>query len=359
MCLSLGALLMAAGLATLCVLALYGSLPLRDALAAGGGVVLLAEACRHEAVPLPSLGGPCPAPPLTAPNTLGQAAAEALAALAAASTPLCRAVCSHLMASLGGSAGAATATALAASACHVLGLVVAGVPEGGPTLVSLGVMGPLAAHIRGAQSATASGTRQRQEDGDAEGREVLQARAVRLLWALCRGGGTGVEAAVAAGAPVALLQRVAGSGSGAGHALGMPSAAVTARVEAAAALHPLVKKCEAAREAALGGGALGLLLGLARECPPGVALWDEALGALAVLAAARGPGRGEALRALRQMLVRGGRHEAAAAATVASRMSCAPAGREALLSEELLEPLVRLLAAGEHGACAVGWGKKV
>ncbi|KAG2496521.1 hypothetical protein HYH03_005345 [Edaphochlamys debaryana] len=323
----------AAGLACLHVMAVYGNQAVRQSLGTCGAVVALVDAVKLEAVPLP---GPLQQPlPLCVPPTLGQAASEAVAALAGSSEALRKDVCLQLCAFLG-----SASVPLASSACHALCALMAEAPAASAVLAEQGALVHLAAHLNrpppapsrdGAQG-TAGGAQ-----GPSES-ETLHQRAVRLLWALCRGGGSAVDAAVAAGVARALLPRLA--------AAAVPD--VSLRVEAAAALAPLLRKCSAAREQVGGAGGLALLLELSRVAPPGAPLWEDALGALAALAALHAPSRAEAARQLKQVLLRGPtRSEVAAAAVVAARMAASPAGREVLMLEDLAEPLVRLIALGD------------
>ncbi|PNH10370.1 hypothetical protein TSOC_002896 [Tetrabaena socialis] len=303
-------------------LSVNGNLPTRMALGSSGAVVSLVDAVRHEGVALPgSLQ-----PPICAPSVLGQAAAEALASLASSSDPLRKDVCMQLSAFL-----ASSSLALAASACHALSLVVAEAPAAGQTLLALPVLTPLVAHIARGPPAKAKG-----ESADLATLELLHTRAVRLLFGLCRGGGGAVDATVAAAGPAVLLQRLTRAPD------------VQRRLEAAAALGPLLRKSAAARDVVAAGGGLDALLELARIAPAGSPQWAEALVPLAALAALHGPSRAEAALALRQMLVRGAtRGEVAAAVLVVARMASSPAGREVVLAEELTPQLVRLLASGD------------
>ncbi|GLC54027.1 hypothetical protein PLESTB_000815900 [Pleodorina starrii] len=335
----------AAGLAALHALAVYGSQAVRTALGAAGGVVCLVDAVKLVGVGLPE--GALQQPPICAePHTLGQAAAEALAAIATASDALRQDVAVQLAAFLGSSS-----PHLAASACQALLALLEAAPAAGAPLVAQGVMPALVARLAPKPLKPSSPYKTAADAPDA-GQEVLQQRAVRLLWALCRGGGAAVDAAVAAGAPAVLLLHVAAA-----------AAPPPLRVEAAAALGPLLKKSAAAREAVADLGGLAAMIQLTRggggvaaaEPPP---LWEEAMGALAALAALHGPSRGDAARALRQMLLRPGTaREAAAAAVVVERLSSAAAGREAVLADELSEPLLAPLPAQSNDPRCAGDGR--
>ncbi|GLI60369.1 hypothetical protein VaNZ11_002494 [Volvox africanus] len=341
----------AAGLACLHALAVYGTQAVRMALGACGAVMALVDAVKLEMEMVPSEQGP-QRPPICEPRTLGQAASEALAALATASEALRQDVVMQLAAFLGSSS-----LHLAASACQALLVLLEVCPMAGPLLLGHGVMNTLVAHfpkqtvpppayafVNDASSmAVPTAYRSRGGGGSisdpAEAAQLLQQRAVRLVWSLCRGGGAAADAAVVAGVAPVLLQRVT-------------SATITSlalRVESAAALAPLLKKSAAVREAAAAGGGLQALLHLAASGASRsdeVTQWDEALGAVAAMAALHAPCRAEAARALRQMLMRGTVREAAAAAVVVERMCSSAAGREAVLAEDMVEPLVRLLSTG-------------
>ncbi|GIL60577.1 hypothetical protein Vafri_15118 [Volvox africanus] len=341
----------AAGLACLHALAVYGTQAVRMALGACGAVMALVDAVKLEMEMVPSEAGP-QHPPICEPQTLGQAASEALAALATASEALRQDVVMQLAAFLGSSS-----LHLAASACQALLVLLEVCPMAGPLLLGHGVMNTLVAHfpkqtasppayasVHDAASMAVPAAYRSQGEGvsisdPAEAAQLLQQRAVRLMWGLCRGGGAAAEAAVVAGVGSVLLQR----------ATSMIVTSLALRVESAAALAPLLKKSPAAREAAAAAGGLQALLHLAAsgasrsdEMP----LWDEALGAVAAMAALHLPCRAEATRALRQMLMRGTVREAAAAAVVVERMCSSAAGREAVLAEDMVEPLVRLLSTG-------------
>ncbi|KAG2424624.1 hypothetical protein HXX76_014349 [Chlamydomonas incerta] len=339
-----------AGVACLHALAVYGSASTRAALGAAGCVPALVDAVKLEAKALPE---PALAPPICSPHTVGHAASEALAALAG-SDKMRRDICVQLCAFAGSSS-----LGLAAAACGALLLLLAEVPAAGPILAEVGVMEPLvgqlarspgpstkagrdpyrmsvALHGGVGSAASSSNSHGTGTVGGEDVLELVQQRAVRLLWALCRGGGSAVDAAVAARAASPLLQRLS------------PALDVTLRVEAAAALGPLVRKSAAARDEVVAHGGLALLLELARGAPTNVPLWEDACAALAALVAMHAPTRAEATRVLRQMLVRGPtRSEVAAAAVVVARMATGPAGREAALAEDVVEPLVRLLGLGD------------
>ncbi|GFR48150.1 hypothetical protein Agub_g9983, partial [Astrephomene gubernaculifera] len=276
----------AAGLACLHGLCVYGSQGVREVLGGRGAVVDLVDAVKLEGVALPD----CLQPPLCEPNCSSRAAAEALAALASASEALRRDVGMQLCALLRSSN-----TALAASACNALKTLSEELPAATSTLTTQGIMPPLVSHIACKPASTPASQPQRASQHSDQGGAAqggLQQRAVQLLWVLCRGGGEAVDAAVAAGAAEALLQRLGSVQE------------VSARVAAAAALGPLLKKSAAARDAVSSQGGLGVLLELPRQASVGMPLCEEALGALAVLAALHAPCRVEAARALRQMLVR-------------------------------------------------------
>lgn len=394
-------------MAVLHALTVYGSTSTRAALGAAGGVPALVDAVKLEAKPLPE---PALAPPICSPHTVrrthsfilpsthqlaryveplavaqacllcgvpaglqvGHAASEALAALAG-SDKMRRDICVQLCAFAGSSS-----LGLAAAACGALLLLLAEVPAAGPILAEMGVMEPLVEQLSRSPDASAKGGRDpyrmsvalqggavrgagggagsstvssnsnsSQGAGGEDVLELVQQRAVRLLWALCRGGGSAVDAAVAARAALPLLKRVG------------PALDVALRVEAAAALGTLVRKSASARDEVVANGGLALLLDLARGAPTTVPLWEDGCAALAALVAMHAPTRTEAMRVLRQMLVRGPtRSEVAAAAVVVARMATGPAGREAALAEDVVEPLVRLLGLGEWvrglGLCECG-----
>ncbi|KAG2432748.1 hypothetical protein HYH02_012882 [Chlamydomonas schloesseri] len=357
------------GVACLHALAVYGSASTRAALGGAGGVPALVDAVKLEAKPLPE---PALVPPICSPHTVGHAASEALAALAG-SDRMRRDICVQLCAFAGSSS-----LGLAAAAVGALLQLLAEVPAAGPILAEVGVMQPLveqlarspdasssgcsavgggggggirggrdpyrmsvalqggaAGGVGGASSHSSSGHGAKSSAEDVL--ELVQQRAVRLLWALCRGGGSAVDAAVAARAALPLLQRV-----------GSPALDVTLRVEAAAALGPLVRKSGGIRDEVVANGGLAQLLELARSAPTALPLWEDACAALAALVAMHGPTRAEATRVLRQMLVRGPtRSEVAAAAVVVARMATSAAGREVALAEDVVEPLVRLLGLGD------------
>ncbi|GIM16105.1 hypothetical protein Vretimale_18763 [Volvox reticuliferus] len=340
----------AAGLACLHVLAMYGNQAVRKALGACGTVMALVDAVKLDGELVPSESGP-QHPPICEPQTLGQAASEALAALATASDALRQDIVMQLAAFLGSSS-----LHLAASACQALLVLLEVCPMAGPLLLGHGALNTLVAHfpkktapsppyasVHNTASMAMPAYRSTEERGSirdpAEVAQLLQQRAVRLVWVLCRGGGAAAEAAVVAGVAPVLLQRAT---SAAGTSLAL-------RVESAAALAPLLRKSAAAREAATASGGLQALLHLAAESASRsdeMPLWEEALGAVAAVAALHAPCRVEATRALRQMLMRGTVREVAAAAVIVERMCSSAAGREAVLAEDLVDPLVRLLSTG-------------
>lgn len=334
----------AARAAAICVahvMCVHGGGRARDALVQRHDIILhLVDASKLEGAPLPQLALQ---PPPCTPATLGQAAAEALAALAADRDAWRRQVFAQV-----GPFLESSSTALASSACHVLAAAVGDSAAGAEALCEAGAVGPLVGLIQRAASGSGHGTpgskqaqgtaadAAAQSQGQQQQHEALAGRAVQLLLVLCRGGGAAATAAVDARGVPALLQLVAAA----------PGRPADLRVTAAAALGHLLRKSDGARDQAMAAGGLPLLLELARSAPADTPLWEDAMGALAAQAGLHAPSHAAAAQALRQMLVRGGRGEAAAAALVVARMTTGAAGREAALGEELVEPLVRLLAAG-------------
>lgn len=98
--------------------------------------------------------------------------------------------------------------------------------------------------------------------------------------------------------------------------------------------------------------ALHFLLELSRSAPPTAYGWDDALTALAVMAANHELSRGDTSRALRASLLRGTAAEMAGAAFVCVRLSHSAKGREILFSDDLVDPLVKVLTLGEWQARA-------